>query len=202
MTKDGTRDEPADPENPFLAQWLATTRSYLFAHREPSGTGDRATEAPIVSAPESHGAQARGIARVRGRLLRLTMRRPADDPDPVHELERIFHSLVAFIARNPDVPSRMLRWSAQGGHRRIRTRVQMVIDQFVSRISFIVRRAQAQARIRRDVEPQVAALLFVGIAQSLVLRLFAGLLSHEHLHDEASRLLHGYLTGMRGAQHT
>ncbi len=199
MTRDETTDKPVDPENPFLAQWLATTRSYLFAPGEPSSTGGRATEAPILSAGESHGAQARGLARVRGRLLRLTMRRPADDPDPVHELERIFHALVAFVVRNPDVPPRMLRWSAHGGHRRIRTRVQMVIDQFVSRISFIVRRAQMQARIRRDVEPQVAALLFVGIAQSLVLRLFAGLLSREHLHDEADRLLHGYLTGMRGA---
>lgn len=201
MTRDKTRDNPGNPENPFLAQWLETTRSYLFAHRQPSGTGDRAIEAPTVSAAESRGAQTRGIARVRGRLLRLTMRRPVDDPDPVRELERIFHSLVTFIARNPDVPSRMLRWSARSGHRRIRRRVQMVIDQFVSRISFIIRRAQAQARIRPDVEPRTAAVLFVGIAQSLVLRLFAGFLPHEQLQEEAGRLLHVYLIGMRGARH-
>lgn len=76
----------------------------------------------------------------------------------------------------------------------------MVIDQFVSRISFIIRRAQAQARIRPDVEPRTAAVLFVGIAQSLMLRLFAGFLPHEQLQDEAGRLLHVYLIGLRGAQ--
>lgn len=199
MTRNKTRDHPDNPENPFVAQWLETTRSYLFAHQQPSGTGNNAAEAPPASAAETRGAQVRGIARVRGQLLRLTMRRPVDDPDPVRELERIFHSLVSFIARNPDVPSRMLRWSTRSGHRRIRRRVQMVIDQFVARISFIIKRAQAQARIRPDVEPQTAAVLFVGIAQSLVLRLFAGFLPREQLQDEANRLLQLYLTGMRSA---
>lgn len=76
----------------------------------------------------------------------------------------------------------------------------MVIDQFVARVSFIIKRAQAQARIRPDVEPQTAAVLFVGIAQSLVLRLFVGFLPREQLQDEANRLLQLYLTGMRSAQ--
>ncbi|MCD6673904.1 MAG: hypothetical protein LT106_13765 [Burkholderiaceae bacterium] len=201
MTEDRTGDHPCNPENPFLAQWLETTRSYLFAYRQPSATGELDSEAPPAAPAESRGAQTRGIARVRGHLLRLTMRRSADDPDPLHELERIFHSLIAFIARNPEVPSRMLRWSAHSGRRRIRRRVQMVSDQFVSRISFIIRRAQAQARIRPDVEPQTAAVLFVGMAQSLALRLFAGFLPRERLHDEASGLLRAYLTVMRGAQH-
>jgi len=200
VTRNDTRGHPNNPENPFVEQWLETTRSYLFSQQQPSDASNNAAEAPFASEVESHGAQARGIARVRGRLLRLTMRQPADDPDPVRELERIFHSLVSFIARNPDVPSRMLRWSARSGHRRIRRRVQMVVDQFVARISFIIQRAQAQARIRPDVEPQTAAVLFVGIAQSLVLRLFAGFLPREQLHDEANRLLQLYLTGMRSAR--
>jgi AcrR family transcriptional regulator len=199
VTRNKTRDHPDNPENPFVAQWLETTRSYLLAHQQPSGTGNNAAEAPPASVAETRGAQVRGIARVRGQLLRLTMRRPVDDPDPVRELERIFHSLVSFIARNSDVPSRMLRWSTRSGHRRIQRRVQMVIDQFVARVSFIIKRAQAQARIRPDVEPQTAAVLFVGIAQSLVLRLFVGFLPREQLQDEANRLLQLYLTGMRSA---
>lgn len=197
MTRDKTRD---NPENPFLAQWLETTRSYLFEHQQAADTGDVAVHAPPISAAESHGAQARGIARVRGHLLRLTMRQPMGEQNPLLELRQIFQSLISFIARNPEVPSRMLRWSARSGHHRIRRRVQMVIDQFTSRISFIIRRAQAQARIRRDVEPHTAAVLFVGIAQSLMLRLFAGFLQREQLRGEANRLFKLYLDGIRSTE--
>lgn len=184
-------------ENPFLEQWLKTTRAYLFAHRPASSTDDGAAKESPAPAPESHTAQAQCISRVRGHLLRLAVRRPVDDQDPLRELQRIFHSLISFVARNPEVPSRMLQWSAQGGHGRIQRRIQVVIEQFTSQISSIIGRAQDQARIRHDLEPLTAAMLFVGIAQSLVLRMLAGVLRREHLRDEADRLFVLYLAGMR-----
>ena len=77
MTEDRTGDHPCNLENPFLAQWLETTRSYLFAYRQPSATGELDREAPPAAPAESRGAQTRGIARVpggRGRLHDLAFR--------------------------------------------------------------------------------------------------------------------------------
>ena len=37
---------PGKPENPFLAQWLETTRAYLFAQPQAAGTNDDTTANP------------------------------------------------------------------------------------------------------------------------------------------------------------
>lgn len=183
-------------ENPYLAHCLETTRFYLFAPLPDPETGASAGACPTLARPETHGAQQRALSRARGRLLRMTARQPLER-DPLHELQRVFDSLVSFIARNPDVPLRMLRWSAQSRYARVQRRVRKVIDQFTLRLSLIIRRAQDQALVRQDIEPRDAAVLFVGIAQSLVLRLIAGFLQRERLAVEAARLFELYLGGLR-----
>jgi len=42
---------------------------------------------------------------------RLLKRAPAREESALQELARVFHAQISFVARNPEVSRRMLRWS-------------------------------------------------------------------------------------------
>jgi len=164
-----------------LAQWLETTRYYLFADLE-SAAG--ANTLPQLR-QDSHGAQTHFIARVRGRLLRLLKRPPAGEQNSLHELERAFYSQITFIALNPAVPRRMLGW-LRDGDARLQRRIQRVIDHYVSRLSGIIEQGKRQGAIRADINPRSAAMRFVDMIQALVLGTDAGLHPREGLFRAAT----------------
>lgn len=105
---------------------------------------------------DSNGGRKRFIARVRGRLSRSVKR--AGPGDPLRELERVFHQQIAFIARHPDVPRRMLSWLAQDGARGLQRRVRKLIGYYTTRLAQIIARARHQGLIRADIEPHAAAI--------------------------------------------
>lgn len=164
-----------------LAQWLETTRYYLFSDLE---------SAPSVNTlprlrQDSHGAQAHFIARVRGRLLRVLKRSPTGGENPLQELERAFYSQVTFIALNPAVPRRMLGW-LRDGDARLQRRIQRIIDHYVSRLSGIIEQGKRQGAIRADINPRSAAMRFVAMIQALVHKADAGLHPREGLFRAAT----------------
>lgn len=164
-----------------LAQWLETTRYYLFADLESAAGADTL---PRLR-QDSHGAQTHFIARVRGRLLRLLKRPPAGEQNSLQELEHAFYSQITFIALNPAVPRRMLGW-LRGGDARLQRRIQRVIDHYVSRLSGIIERGKRQGAIRADINPRSAAMRFVDMIQALVLGADAGLHPREGLFRAAT----------------
>lgn len=164
-----------------LAQWLETTRYYLFSDLE-SAPG--ANTLPRLR-QDSHGAQTHFIARVRGRLLRLLKRPPDGGQNSLQELERAFYSQVTFIALNPAVPRRMLGW-LRDGDVRLQRRFQRVIDHYVSRLSRIIEQGKRQGAIRADINPRSAAMRFVAMIQALVLKADAGLHPREGLFRAAT----------------
>ena len=183
-----------------LARWWEATREYLFANpaREPvaadpsrstlclvtgGGRDDRAEAGPVVRGAatlveawprlrvDSHGGQRRFISRVRGCLLWLAKSAAQSEQDPLQELERAFRLQIAFIARHPDVPRRLLGWLAQDSNAGIRRRVQTVIDHYASRLSRMIDRAKHRGLVSADVEPHAAAHLLVNVVQGLAIGL-------------------------------
>ncbi len=155
-------------EQEHLERWWETTRSYLLADRG-SLPGAAAVAEDGWSPPQtdSRGGRKKFIARVRGRLLRSIGQIEQDNP--LRELERAFQQQIAFIARHPDVPRRLLSWLAQDDDRGLQRRVRMLIANYVGRLALIIARAKQQGLVRADVQPSAAAISLVGVIQGLVL---------------------------------
>lgn len=151
-----------------LKCWWETTRYYLFVDME-SLPGAAAVAEDGWSPPQtdSHGGRKRFIARVRGRLPRSVKRGGKDDP--LRELESLFQQQVAFIARHPDVPRRLLSWLAQDCDPSLQRRVRMLIGYYATRLAQIIARAEQQGLISAGIKPHAAAISLVGVIQKLVL---------------------------------
>lgn len=180
--------------NAYLEQWLKTTRRYLFAGAEDRA--DAAAKAPIAARLDSQGARDRYLSRVRGSLLRRLSRMPNLDRNALQELEHAFRLQVAFIARHPDVPKRLLGWLSQGRGSRTGQRIRRVIGHYESRLSRIIAVAKQQGRVRSDVDPQAAAGIVVGMIQSLALRMTLNLRQRERLLHEAIQSFSLFRAGM------
>lgn len=184
-------------EHAHLEQWLETTRHYLFADQE--SLSDAAGKALLEPRLGSHGAQDRFISRARGSLLRLLKRTAMHDQNPLQELERAFYFQASFVSRHPDVPKRLLEWLSQGSDTRIRRRIQKVIGHYESRLCRMIAQAKRQGFIRADIDPYAAAGIFIGMIQSLALRLNVNLRQRELLLREAFENFSLYRAGMASA---
>ena len=200
-----------DPEH--LKKWWEVTRSYLIAdpasalgaadrpHSTPrlmicsqcdgceaaAQAGDTAIvgqEWPRVNVA-SHGGQSRFVSRVRGSLLHRVDKAGQYERNPLLELECAFQLQIAFIARHPKAPTRLLGWLLTDGNTRIGRRVQSVIDHYVSRLSRIIDRARHQGLVRADIEPLAAARLLVGVVQGLAIGTRASPDRRESLFEQA-----------------
>lgn len=170
-----------------LQVWLETTRRYLFSDQEEctNTTGHEALQPDIQPCLDKHGAQDRFVSRARGRLLRLMKHSVQRDRNPLLELERAFKIQARFIARHPEIPGRLLTWMSLSRDSRIQRRIRKVIGHYESRISRLIVRARQQGSIKADIDPQVAAGIFIGLIQSLAIRLNLNLCQRERLLNEA-----------------
>lgn len=184
-------------EDAHLAQWLKTTRYYLFADQQRIA---HVTERALLESKlDSHGAQDRFLSRARGSLLCLVKRTAQHDQNPLQELERAFHFQVSFIAQHPDIPKRLLGWLSENGDSRIRRRIQVVIDQYESRLCRMIGQAKHQGLIRADIEPHTAASILIGMIQGLALRMNADFRQRELMLREAFEGFAMYRAGMASA---
>lgn len=152
-----------------LERWWGTTRRYLFADMEsqPEGPAE-AEDGWLPPETESHGGRKRYLARVRGRLMRSI---GCDGRDyPLEELRLAFQRQIAFVARHPDVPRRLLSWLAQDGDPGLQRRVRRLIGHYADRLARIIARAKQQGCVRADIDPHAAAISLVGLIQGLVLK--------------------------------
>lgn len=112
-------------------------------------------------------ARKKFIARVKGRLLRSVRR--GEQGDSLRELERAFQQQIAFIAKHPDIPRRLLSWLAQDDDRGLQRRVRMLIGHYATRLARIIARAKRQGLVSAEIKPHAAAIFLVGVIQGLVL---------------------------------
>jgi TetR/AcrR family transcriptional regulator len=181
-------------EATHLAQWMSTTHHYLFADKPCAANAQKGVlpEPALIS----HGAQDHFLSRARGNLMRLVKRTARRHQSPLQELEQAFHSQASFIAQHPDIPKRLLGWLSQNGDSRIRRRIQKVIDQYEARLCRMIGQAKTQGLIRDNIEPRTAASIFIGMIQSLALRMNADLCQRELMLCEAFEGFALYLEGM------
>lgn len=179
-----------------LERWWATTLNYLLADLEsqPGAASLAEQRWPLLETGDP-GGRKRFLERVRGWLWRSTLCGGGED-DPLRALESAFQQQITFIARNPEVPARLLLWLAQEGDRRLQRRVRQIIGYYTARLAGIIARAEQQGLVGEGVDPHAAAISLVGVIQELARRSDAGWQRRESFLREAAAAFALYRTGL------
>lgn len=146
---------------------------------------------------DSHGAQERFIARVRGRVLRLVRQGARVDRGPLEELEQVFRRHVVFMARNREVPTRMLELANDADDGRIQRRIRKIIGQYEARLARVIARGQQIGVVRAAVEPHEEARQLVTLIRGLALRMRQDPQSAHWYDAEARRIFRAYQWRLR-----
>jgi AcrR family transcriptional regulator len=92
--------------------------------------------------------------------------------DPLERLHRLLLLHIQQIRENRAIPRIVFSEDVYGGHRERRSNILKIVRRYLASVSEIVRQGQKQKQIRRDLDPENAALLFLGLFQP------AGILWH------------------------
>lgn len=146
---------------------------------------------------DSHGEQERFIARVRGRVLWLMRRGTRVDREPLDELEQAFRRQVVFMARNREVPTRMLELATADVDGRIQRRIRKTITQYEARLARVIVRGQQVGVVHAAVSPSEEARLLVALIRGLALSMRRDPQSADWYDAEARRIFRAYQWRLR-----
>jgi len=117
---------------------------------------------------------------------------------PVGELEAMFRAHVAFVAAHPGVPRMMFGELQRSADTAAKRMVRLLIDRYGERLRDTVARGQAVGEIDSAVDSRVAATLFIGTIQGLVMQ---SLLANDvrRMEEDAPKVFAIYLRGLKRA---
>ena len=88
---------------------------------------------------------------------------------PLGKIEQAFLAHVAFIAANPGVPRVMFHELQYPGDSPVRSDVRAMITNYRQRLMQLFAHAKAQGELAEDLDTGLAAVLFIGAVQGLVI---------------------------------
>ncbi len=94
----------------------------------------------------------------------------ADPASPLAKLERAFAAHVAFVAAHPGVPRVLFHELQYPGRSPVRIVVRALIADYRRRLAHLLDEAKAAREIAEGVDTTLAAVLFIGAVQGLVIR--------------------------------
>jgi AcrR family transcriptional regulator len=116
---------------------------------------------------------------------------------PLARIEQAFLAHVAFIAANPGVPRVMFHELQYPGDSPVRADVRAMITSYRQRLVQLFAQAKAAGELPDDLDAALAAMLFIGAVQGLVIQ--ASLSGHEAaMIKRARQLWPVLLDGYRG----
>jgi AcrR family transcriptional regulator len=104
------------------------------------------------------------------RLMGRVDRAARTAASPLGALEAIFMAHVAFIAEHPGVPRMMFGELQRPGDSATRRMVQALLERYRDRLRALIEQGRAIGELDPEVDPDQAALLFVGTIQGLVMQ--------------------------------
>jgi len=104
------------------------------------------------------------------RLMGRVDRAARSAASPLGALEAIFMAHVAFIAEHPGVPRMMFGELQRPGDSATRRMVQALLERYRDRLRALIEQGRASGELDPEVDPDQAALLFVGTIQGLVMQ--------------------------------
>ena len=104
------------------------------------------------------------------RLMGRVDRAARTAASPLGALEAIFMAHVAFIAEHPGVPRMMFGELQRPGDSATRRMVQALLERYRDHLRALIEQGRASGELDPEVDPDQAALLFVGTIQGLVMQ--------------------------------
>ena len=89
---------------------------------------------------------------------------------PLDALERAFHAHVRFVADNPGVPRALFHELQYPSESPVRTEVRAMVGAYRRRLASLFAQAKARGELAPSLDTDVAAVLFIGAVQGLVIR--------------------------------
>lgn len=134
-------------------------------------------------------------------LMARIDRAARDIESPMGKMEAMFLAHIAFVADHPGAP-RMLFGELQETRQTPAKRLaQSMMKQYAERLHDMIASGKARGELRKDLDVEAAATLFIGTIQGLVMQsLIAG--DMERMRDHAPRVFAIYLQGISSAPGT
>lgn len=104
------------------------------------------------------------------RLMSVTAAAAEGSATPLQALERMFIAHVDFVARHPAIPRLLFRQLQQPGKSRVAPIVREMIGAYRARIEALLSAGKKAGLVYPDVDETVAATLFIGMVQGLVIQ--------------------------------
>jgi len=103
------------------------------------------------------------LDRIDARLKANIREAAAECPDPVDQLRSLLMRHVRVIREGRAVPRIIFSDDGHAGHPQRTARVQQILGAYLGRIGELIRQGQQEGKVREDLDPATAALLFLGI---------------------------------------
>lgn len=104
------------------------------------------------------------------RITGLIAQASREGDDPLANLERIFLAHARFVSRYPAVPRILFHQLQSKNDSMPKQQARAILGQYRQRVAAQLEVAKAQGRVSSDLDPAVAAGLFLGILQGLVMQ--------------------------------
>lgn len=129
------------------------------------------------------------------RLMSLLEHQCSRSNDPLETLEKIFHSHLRFLIKNPLIP-RLLRHVMKSKDSMLHNQAKQIIRQYEFDTLLILRSAKSRGMLHARVDARATAMIFVSMLQGLVLRSrIIG--DNDAVLADAKVMIHGYLETLR-----
>ncbi|MEW6612644.1 TetR/AcrR family transcriptional regulator [Thermithiobacillus tepidarius DSM 3134] len=130
------------------------------------------------------------------RLTKVLSEAAQGGRDPLDALERTFFAHLDFIAKHPGLPKLIFSDQLLRKNPRLKGLVQEILRAYEGSIAGLIAESQRQGLSPRNLDPEAAAVLFVGMIQGLVVQ--STVLGYRNsLGAEARSIFTLYLNGIR-----
>lgn len=89
---------------------------------------------------------------------------------PLVKLKKAFTLHLEYIERNEGIPRLVFSEDIHGGNEELKRRLLRGIDKYASALESIVREAQAEGHMNKELDPRASALSLIGMVQGATLR--------------------------------
>lgn len=169
---------PADVTTTDIAKTMNVTQGALFRHF-----------------PTKEAIRLAVIEWIEAQLMAKLGDAQESAPNVLSGLEAMFLAHVGFIREFPGVPRLVFAELQQPDSSPVRQRIQKIMQRYRQKLAEALDKAKAAQLIRRDVDVQAAAALFLGAIQGLVIQSMLGG-SKSEVEKQVLGVLHLYLAGL------